>query len=61
MGVVVPGLLWFFGDPQIDVLSAVMISSTIGVFAGVTALGQVKLAQRALTAGEKGTHTIQPG
>ena len=52
VGVVVPGLLWFFGDPQIDLLSGIMISSTIGVFAGVTALAQVKLAQRALTVGE---------
>ena len=52
VGVVIPGLAWFFGDPQIDLLSWIMISSTIGVFAGVTALAQVKLAQRALTAGE---------
>jgi len=52
VGVVIPGLAWFFGDPQIDLLSWIMISSTIGVFAGVTALAQVKLAQRALTVGE---------
>ena len=52
VGVVIPGLFWFFGDPQIDVLSGIIISSTIGAFAGGTALAQVKLAQRALTAGE---------
>lgn len=52
VGAVIPGLAWYFGDPQIDVLSGIIISSTIGAFAGGTALAQVKLAQRALTAGE---------
>jgi hypothetical protein len=52
VGVVLPGMFWYFGDPQIDVLSGIIISSTIGVFAGGTALAQVKMAQRALKAGD---------
>jgi len=54
VGVVIPGMFWYFGDPQIDVLSGIIISSTIGVFAGGTALAQVKIAQHALKAGEGG-------
>ena len=52
VGAVIPAIVEFFGDPQISLVSAIMIYSTIGVFAGGTALAQVKLAQRALTAGE---------
>jgi hypothetical protein len=52
VGVVVPGIIEFFGDPQISLMSAVMIYSTFGVFAGATALAQVKIAQRALEAGD---------
>lgn len=48
VGVVIPGAIWHFGNPQIDVLSAIIISSTIGAFAGGTALAQVKIAQGAL-------------
>jgi hypothetical protein len=47
-------MFWFFGNPQIDLLSGIIISSTIGLFAGGTALAQVKLAQRALDAGDAG-------
>ena len=54
VGVVIPGMFWYFGNPQIDVLSGIIISSTIGVFAGGTALAQVKIAQRALKAEEGG-------
>ena len=51
VGVVLPGLFWFFGNPQIDLLSGIIISSTLGLFAGGTALAQVKVAQQALHAG----------
>jgi len=59
VGVVIPGLAWFFGDPQIDLLSGIIISSTIGVFAGGTALAQVKVAQRALKAAEGGAKELE--
>jgi hypothetical protein len=59
VGIVIPGMFWYFGDPQIDVLSGIMISSTIGVFAGGTALAQVKIAQRALKAGEGGPEELE--
>jgi hypothetical protein len=52
VGVVIPGMFWYFGDPQIDVLSGIIISSTIGLFAGGTALAQLSIAQRALKAGD---------
>jgi hypothetical protein len=52
VGVIMPGMFWYFGNPQIDVLSGIIISSTIGLFAGGTALAQVKIAQRALQAGD---------
>jgi hypothetical protein len=52
VGVITPGIAWYFGNPQIDVLSGIMISSTIGAFAGVTAWAQVRMAQRALKAGD---------
>ena len=61
VGLAVPGLVWFFGDPQIDLLSWIMISSTIGLFAGGTALAQVKIAQRALQAGEGGPAELESG
>jgi hypothetical protein len=60
VGIVIPGLAWYFGDPQIDLLSGIIISSTIGVFAGGTALAQVKVAQRALTAAEDDTGELEP-
>jgi hypothetical protein len=52
VGVVVPGLLWFLGDPQISAASGMIIASTIGLLAGATALAQVKIAQGALTPGD---------
>jgi hypothetical protein len=52
-------MFWYFGDPQISVLSGIIISSTIGVFAGSTALAQVKIAQRALEAGEGGPEELE--
>jgi hypothetical protein len=58
VGVVIPGLVWFFGNPQIDLLSGIIISSTIGAFAGGTALAQVKIAQRALKAVEDGPEEL---
>ena len=60
VGVVIPGMFWYFGNPQIDVLSGIIISSTIGIFAGGTALAQVKIAQRALKAGEGGPAGLTP-
>jgi hypothetical protein len=59
VGVVIPGMVWFFGDPQIDALSGIIISSTSGVFAGGTALAQVKIAQRALKAAEDGPEGLE--
>jgi hypothetical protein len=59
VGVVIPGLIWYFGDPQVSLTSAIMISSTIGLFAGGTALAQVKIAQGALTAGEVGPEELE--
>ena len=59
VGVVLPGLVWSFGNPQIDLLSGIIISSTIGVFAGGTALAQVKIAQRALKAAEGGPEELE--
>ena len=59
VGVVIPGMFWYFGNPQIDVLSGIIISSTIGIFAGGTALAQVKVAQRALKAGEGGPAELE--
>lgn len=53
VGVIIPGMIWFFGNPQIDLLSGLIISSTIGLFAGGTALAQVKVAQRALGTGSE--------
>ena len=58
VGVVIPGLVWYFGDPQISLVSWIMISSTIGAFAGGTALAQVALAQRALEAAEDGPEEL---
>jgi len=59
VGVVIPGLIEFFGDPQISLVSAIMIYSTFGLFAGGTALAQVKIAQGALTAGEGGPEELE--
>ena len=59
VGVVIPGLTWYFGDPQTSLVSAIMISSTIGLFAGGTALAQVKIAQGALKAGEGGPEELE--
>ncbi len=59
VGVVIPGLAWFFGDPQISIASGLIISSTIGVFAGGTALAQVRVAQKALAAGEGGPEELE--
>lgn len=62
VGVVIPGLLWYFGDPQISLASGVLIASTFGVLAGVTALSQVKMAQRALGPGDDGSpDELEPG
>ena len=59
VGVVIPGLSWYFGDPQTSLVSAIMISSTVGLFAGGTALAQVKIAQGALKAGEGGPEELK--
>ena len=59
VGVVIPGLFWYFGDPQISLASGIIISSTVGAFAGGTALAQVKIAQGALKAGEGGTEDLE--
>lgn len=61
VGVVIPGMFWYFGDPQISALSGIIISSTIGVFAGGTALAQVKIAQRSLKAGDGDPETLEAG
>lgn len=61
VGVVIPGLLWYFGDPQISAATGLIIASTFGVFAGATALGQVKIAQRALGPGDGGPHQLEHG
>ena len=39
-------------DEGTGAVDGIMISSTIGAFAGVTAWAQVRMAQRALKAGE---------
>ena len=59
VGVIIPGLFWFFGNPQIDLLSGIIISSTIGLFAGGTALAQVKIAQQALKAGDQDLEELE--
>jgi len=59
VGVVIPGLFWYFGDPQISLASGIIISSTVGAFAGGTALAQVKIAQGALKAGEGGPEELK--
>jgi hypothetical protein len=59
VGVVIPGMFWYFGDPQISLLSGIIISSTFGMFAGGTALAQVKIAQRALAAGDGGSEELE--
>jgi len=59
VGVVMPGLFWYLGDPQISVASGIAIASTIGAFAGGTALAQVKIAQRALKAGDGGPEELE--
>ena len=59
VGVVIPGLAWYFGDPQISLASGLIISSTIGLFAGGTALAQVRIAQKALPAGEGGAEELE--
>jgi hypothetical protein len=59
VGVVIPGLFWYFGDPQISALSGILIASTVGAFAGGTALAQVKIAQRALKAGDGGPEELE--
>ena len=59
VGVVIPGLTWFFGDPQISLASGLIISSTIGVLAGATALAQVRIAQKTLAAGEGGPEELE--
>ena len=42
--------------------AATMLASSIaGALAGVTALGQVKIAQKALTPGEAGHDELEPG
>jgi hypothetical protein len=61
VGVIIPGLAWFFGNPQIDLLSGIIISSTIGLFAGGTALAQVKVAQQALQAGDEDLEELEAG
>jgi hypothetical protein len=61
VGVIIPGMFWYFGNPQIDVLSGIIISSTIGLFAGGTALAQVKIAQGALRAGDGDLDELGPG
>lgn len=52
VGVLVPVFGVFFGDASLA--RAIEIASYTGVFSGFTALAQVKIAQRALTA-EEGT------
>jgi hypothetical protein len=59
VGVVIPGLAWYFGDPQISLASLLIISSTICLFAGGTALAQVRIAQKALAAGEGGAEELE--
>ena len=55
------GLIWYLGDPQISEVSGIIIASTLGGLAGVTALGQVKFAQRALTPGDRSHDELENG
>jgi hypothetical protein len=61
MGVVFPGLVVYFGNPQVSTASIVAISTILGGLAGGTAFGQIKLAQGALMPGEEGPDELAAG
>jgi len=61
VGIGLPALIIYLGNPQISLASTVVISSILGGLAGGTALGQVKVAQRALAPGEESPEELESG
>ena len=61
VGIVLPALTIYLGNLQVSLASAVFSSSILAGLAGVTALGQVKIAQHALAPGEEGPEELEPG
>jgi hypothetical protein len=61
VGIGIPALIIYFGNPQVTLASTIVISSILGGLAGGTAFGQVKLAQHALAPGEEGSEELQSG
>jgi len=59
VGLLVPLFGVYFGDAPLA--RAIEIASYTGVLSGFTALGQVKIAQSALTSGEEVYDELEPG
>ena len=58
VGLLVPLFGVYFGDAPLA--RAIEIASYTGVLSGFTALGQIKIAQKALTPGEEGHDELEP-
>jgi hypothetical protein len=61
VGIGIPALGIYFGNPQVSLASTVLISSILGGLAGGTAFGQVKIAQGALEPGEEAPDELDVG
>jgi len=59
VGVLVPVFGVYLGDAPLA--RALEIAAYTGVFSGLSALGQVKIAQKALASGEGGLDELEPG